>query len=192
VGKGLLVKLLALTATGREPTLIPYPAGEDELRKKITTLAMYAPPIAVFDNVNGILGNGTLDEAITAEMWGDRLLGGNRQVTVPLRIMWIATCNNLTLAADTARRTLHVRLVSALEHPEERTSFRHPNPTEWVIANRARLVSAALSILQGYIRAGRPDKRLTPWGSFEGWSDLVRSALVWANLPDPGDSRTVR
>ena len=29
---------------------------------------------------------------------------------------------------------------------------------------------------------------LRPWGSYEGWSDLVRSACVWAGLPDPHDS----
>src|SRR5262249_38059248 len=28
-----------------------------------------------------------------------------------------------------------------------------------------------------------------PWGSFEGWSDTVRSAVVWAGLPDPGLTR---
>ncbi len=27
------------------------------------------------------------------------------------------------------------------------------------------------------------------WGGFEGWSNLVRNALVWAGLPDPGETR---
>jgi hypothetical protein len=31
--------------------------------------------------------------------------------------------------------------------------------------------------------------KLTPWGSFEGWSGLVRQAVVWAGLPDPGSTR---
>src|SRR5262245_44615863 len=30
---------------------------------------------------------------------------------------------------------------------------------------------------------------LPAWGSFEGWSALVRSAVVWADLPDPGETR---
>ena len=30
---------------------------------------------------------------------------------------------------------------------------------------------------------------LKPWGSFEGWSSLVRSAVVWAGLADLGDTR---
>src|SRR5262249_30179721 len=36
--------------------------------------------------------------------------------------------------------------------------------------------------------AGWPDQDLLPWGSFEGWSALVRSAVVWAGLPDPAET----
>jgi hypothetical protein len=37
--------------------------------------------------------------------------------------------------------------------------------------------------------AGRPDQKLTPWGSFEEWSRLVCSAVVWAGMPDPGETQ---
>src|SRR5262249_41115282 len=37
--------------------------------------------------------------------------------------------------------------------------------------------------------AGRPTQKLKAWGSFEGWSDVVRSAVVWSHLPDPGETR---
>jgi hypothetical protein len=30
---------------------------------------------------------------------------------------------------------------------------------------------------------------LKPWGSFESWSALVRNAVVWCGLPDPGETR---
>ena len=46
-----------------------------------------------------------------------------------------------------------------------------------------------MTILQGYCVAGRPSTGLTPWGSFEGWSALVRQSIVWCGLPDPGDTR---
>src|SRR6516162_3650598 len=39
--------------------------------------------------------------------------------------------------------------------------------------------------------AGRPDMQLPAWGSYEGWSALVRSAVVWVGLPDPGLTRVV-
>jgi hypothetical protein len=46
-----------------------------------------------------------------------------------------------------------------------------------------------LTVLAAYCAAGRPDMRLKPWGSYEGWSALIRSAIVWAGLPDPGETR---
>jgi len=39
--------------------------------------------------------------------------------------------------------------------------------------------------LAAYIQAGRPDIQLGPTGSFQDWSDLVRSAIVWAGEADP-------
>jgi putative DNA primase/helicase len=56
-------------------------------------------------------------------------------------------------------------------------------------SSRAQLVAAGLTVLRGYSAAGRPDMRLPPWGSFEGWSKLVRGALVWAGEADPGETR---
>ncbi len=51
--------------------------------------------------------------------------------------------------------------------------------------NRSDYLSAALTILRAFHVAGRPDQRISPWGSFTAWSKLVRGALVWAGLPDP-------
>ena len=51
------------------------------------------------------------------------------------------------------------------------------------------LLSAALTILRGWYAAGKPAHGLRPWGSFEGWSGVVREAVVWAGLPDPGETR---
>jgi len=91
----------------------------------------------------------------------------------------------VAVAADTARRVIHVRLDVLDEKPEERTGFRHPNLLAWTGQNRGRLLSSALTILSAYCRAGRPAQKVAPYGSFEGWSDLVRQAVVWAGLPDP-------
>src|SRR5262249_4519507 len=118
-----------------------------------------------------------------------RLLGGNRMVAAPLYMAWYATGNNVLIAADTARRVCHVRLESPDERPEERDGFRHPDLLAWVGENRGRLLAAALTILRAYRAAGRPDQSLPAWGSFEGWSRLVRSAVIWVGLPDPGETR---
>jgi hypothetical protein len=51
------------------------------------------------------------------------------------------------------------------------------------------LLTAALTLLSAYCAAGKPDQGLKPWGSYEGWSELVRGAVAWAGLPDPGQCR---
>src|SRR5205807_793636 len=89
----------------------------------------------------------------------------------------------------TARRTCRIRLESPEERPELRDVFRHPDLIGWVQRERPRLLAAALTILHGYFAAGRPDQRLKAWGSYAGWSDLVRGAVVWAGLADPGETR---
>src|SRR5262249_21875370 len=123
--------------------------------------------------------------------WKDRLLGGNRMAEAPMYITWYATGNNVALGADTARRVCHIRLESPDEHPEERKEFRHPDLVAWAGQNRPELLGAALTILRAQFAAGRPDQGLPAWGSFEGWSGVVRSAVVWVGLPDPGETRLI-
>ena len=108
---------------------------------------------------------------------------------MPLNITWMATGNNVIVRGDTSRRVCHIRLQSPMENPEERDGFAHPDLKGWVHEYRSRLLSAALTILAAYCRAGRPDQGLRPWGSFERWSALVRNAVVWCGQPDPGQTR---
>lgn len=51
------------------------------------------------------------------------------------------------------------------------------------------MVVSALTILRAYFVAGRPDPHVKPWGSFESWSSLIRGAVIWVGMPDPGDTR---
>lgn len=109
---------------------------------------------------------------------------------LPLTAVWYGTGNNVSVAADTTRRIIHIRLDVLEERPEDRTGFRHPDLVRWIRRHRPRLLSNALTVLVAYCNAGRPDQGLTPFGSFEGWSNLVRRAVVWAGLPDPHLTRT--
>ena len=40
-------------------------------------------------------------------------------------------------------------------------------------------------MLRAYHVAGRADQKLPSCGSFEQWSRLVRSAVVWTGMKDP-------
>jgi hypothetical protein len=188
-GKGLLLDCISRIVTGERFTVAVYTGDEDELRKRITSLALAGDRLVLFDNLEGKFGNAVLDAALTGTTWKDRVLGVNRMAEAPLYMTWYATGNNVAVAADTARRICHCRLESPEERPEERCGFRHPDLLAWVGEGRGRLLVAALTVLRAYCAASRPDLGLPAWGSFEGWSRLVRSAVVWVGLTDPGETR---
>lgn len=188
-GKGLLTRVLGLITTGRPISVMGYSDDPIEQRKVITSLAIAGERLVLLDNVDRPLGGSALDAALTATEWSDRALGTNITVKVPLAITWLATGNNVTLKGDMARRVLHIRLESPEARPEERAGFHHADLEGYVREHRGALVAAALTVLRAYVLAGRPRALLTPWGSFQGWSELVRGALVWAGAPDPATTR---
>ncbi len=112
---------------------------------------------------------------------------------LPMRIVWWVTGNGMTLGADLARRSILGRIEPQCEHPEEREGprpgekWRHHPLLDYVKANRSRLLSAALTIMKGYIDAGKPKQAIKSM-DFEAWSETVRSAIVWAGLADPGST----
>jgi hypothetical protein len=188
-GKGLLLDCIAHVVTGTRFAVATYTQDENELRKRITSLALAGDRLVLLDNLAGRFGNAVLDAALTATAWSDRLLGGNRTTVLPLYMTWYATGNNVAVAGDTARRSCHIRLESPEERPERRSGFQRPQLLAWVRQERGRLLAAALTVLRGYCVDGRPDLGLPAWGSYEGWSALVRQAVVWAGYPDPGETR---
>jgi len=184
-GKTLAVDALATIATGRDAARTAYASDDAEMRKRITAIALAGDPLCLLDNVVGTLGCPSLDAALTGTIWRDRVLGSSAMTAeLPMRTTWTATGNGLDIGADLVRRSILVRLEPMVEHPEERTGFRHPRLLEHVRSHRAELLSAALTIARAYVVAGRPDQRLTPMGSYTAWSDVVRSAIVWAGLAD--------
>ena len=84
-----------------------------------------------------------------------------------------------------SRRVVPIALDSTWDRPEERTGFVHAPLESWVHQERGRLVIAALTILAAYTEAGRPKQAIAQYGSFEDWSDLMRSALVWLGPSTP-------
>jgi hypothetical protein len=189
-GKGLLTDAAVLIFQGRSVSPTPQPEKEEEERKLITAAAMEGASIVLFDNLTRPLGSGALEAVLTATRWRDRVLGVSKTFEGDVYAVWIATGNNVAFRKrDMIRRTVHIRLETDLENPESRQGFTHPDLRAWVLANRPTLVAAALTILRAYCAAGRPDQGLSPWGSFEGWSALVRSAVVWVGMEDPGKTR---
>ena len=189
-GKSLQVDVVHIIATGRAASRMTYPELDEELEKVLAGYAIRGSATVNFDNVARAFGGAALDKCITAIDKVDlRVLGGNDMVTYDWRAVMFASGNNVSCRGDMLARVLSPRLEAAADNPEQRSDFRHPDLRAWVLQHRPRLVHAALTILRGYIAAGRPDMQCARWGGFEAWTRLIPHALVWAGAADPMGAR---
>jgi len=189
-GKTTLAKLIAVIARGIDPPLAGMPEAMAELKKALTAALMRGDSMHVFDNCTGLIGNEVLDMLLTSTNYQDRRLGTNETIVAEARMLLVATSNNAGLRADTARRTLTLRLRPLTDHPEEQEFDR--DPVVFAASQRHRLLPAALTILRWHhLHAGEAVAPVRPFGSFTGWSDAVRMAVVRAGLADPVESQAM-
>lgn len=187
-GKGLLVKVSALIATGRPAPLLSQGQDEAEAEKRLGSMLLAGVSMINLDNIERPVGGELLCSMLTEPVCNPRILGKSESPEMPCNLTMFATGNNLQFVGDMVRRVLICRLDPGVERPDARHFRRNLN--EWIPQNRARLLSAALTILRAYIVAGKPKQPIAPYGSFEEWSDWIRSALVWLGETDPCLSRT--
>jgi len=187
-GKSTLAELGAIFATGRMAAVVAATSDPDELRKRLESCLLAGDTLVSLDNLNGVLHSDLLCQATTQAAVRVRPLGVSTQKEIPNTALFCVNGNNLSISGDLSRRTLMCRLDPRCERPENRRFTG--NPTIEALENRAAYVSAALTVLRAFILAA-PHLNLSPFGSFEQWSDLVRSALVWAGEADPCESRMV-
>jgi hypothetical protein len=182
-GKSLLVDTVALIATGHECPVISQGGSEEELEKRLGAALLSGDALISFDNCERPLGGEKLNSALSQRSIRVRVLGTSKQPAIPSEAIFSATGNNLRLIGDMGRRSILARLDPQMERPELRV-FRTENPVKRVRGNRALYVAACLVVLRAYEAAGRP-KQCDPLGSFEEWSNRVRSAILWLGEPDP-------
>lgn len=184
-GKSLLASAIYGIWTGERLAIQTECESQEEWSKIITALAIEGATVVCLDNADRAVGSRHLDAALTSTRWKSRLLGSSQTIDVPFRPVWMLTGNNLKYRGDTMRRIVPIRLQSPEEHPEERHEFKYPHLLEHVCRRHPELVSAALVILRAFQQAGAPQADLTPFGSYEGWSSVVRQATYWISGVDP-------
>ncbi|MFH0778373.1 MAG: hypothetical protein V2A71_07045 [Candidatus Eisenbacteria bacterium] len=189
VGKGKLCKIIGIITLGKEPGLMTLTDNQEEQRKTITALALGGARLVVLDEVK-VLTGAALQAATTTTVWLDRILGVSKMTpALPLKPTWLATGNNVAVHDDMRRRVLPCRLVSEMEHPENRTGFKYEDLDGEVKKRRGEMVNAALTVLRAYFVAGRPEHGRPLFGTFEAWDRVVRGAVMWAGFTDPCDAR---
>lgn len=181
-GKSYLVDIISTIATGRICPVTSASKDPNETEKRLVGLLLAGYPILSLDNINGELGGDFLCQAVERPMVRVRKLGESDIFEIESRATVYATGNALRVVGDMTRRTVVSTLDAQLERPELR-EFRS-DPVANIVADRGRYVAACLAIVLAYQQAGCPGL-LAPLASFEDWSGLVRSALVWLGEADP-------
>lgn len=188
-GKSYLWDVVAAIATGQLMPVMAAGATEEETEKRLGAALVAAQPLISIDNVNGELGGDALCQVIERPIVMIRILGKTERVRIEARgVSLFASGNNIIIVGDVCRRVITTTLDPQLEHPELR-EFKS-NPVEAILADRGAYIAACLTICRAYTAAGRPSpaRRLI---SFEGWSDTVRSALIWLGKADCVDTTEI-
>jgi len=184
VGKNLFADCIALLATGKVAVPMPYTRDDDETRKQITAAFRSGMELFAFDEAHEIEG-ASLARALTSITYTDRVLGVSSMAEFPNTVTWMSMGNQTKVNGDCSRRVYWIELRPKDANPQDRdvSGFRHPDLRGWTHENRARLVSAALTLVRAWFAAGQPAApRGTSLGSFEGWDRMVGGIVTYAGL----------
>jgi putative DNA primase/helicase len=181
-GKSYIIDLASALNSGERAPVMSAGVKEEELEKRLAAALMAGQTFISLDNVNGELGGDFLCQVIERPVVQPRILGKSEAPKIDSRASCFATGNNIRLVGDMVRRVVLCSLDPDMERPETRRFER--KPFDEILSNRGLYVAAALTVVRSYVVAGCPNE-LPPLASFEDWSRLVRSALVWLGKPDP-------
>jgi phage/plasmid primase-like uncharacterized protein len=185
-GKSFLLDIVATICIGQLMPVLAAGRTEEETEKRLGAALISGQPLISIDNVNGELGGDALCQMVERPIVEIRILQKSELVRIEARgTSMFCTGNNIIIVADLVRRVLTAMLDTKLENPEQR-EFKK-DPVAMVLEDRGKYIAACLTICRAYIIADYPDKaKRLP--SFEPWSDIVRSALMWLGKADPVSS----
>lgn len=185
VGKNLLADNLAVLVTGEPVIPLPYVQDEDETRKQLTAAFRTGAELFVFDEAHHLKG-ANLARALTGRTWADRVLGASTMVEYPNAVTWMSLGNQVFVDGDLYRRVYYVKITGdERSHDREASEYRHPDLTAWAQENRSLLLCAVLTVLRGWVVAGRPSfSRGSTMGSFEAWDRMMSGICAYAGYPE--------
>ena len=181
-GKSYMADLIATIVTGEAAPALSQGRSEEETEKRLTGVLLAGHTIINLDNCTLAVDGDFLCQVLTQPIVEVRKLGGHDVWRVPGSATILATGNSLVIAGDMTRRALVCNLDAGVERPELR-EFDF-NPVEMAKRGRAGYLVDVLTILRAFHVAGSPCQA-KPLGSFDAWSDRVRSALIWLGVADP-------
>lgn len=185
-GKSLLCSLVALVALGRRATMMSFGTRRDddaEASKRLVGVLMAGDQVIVVDNIERPVSNDFLCSVATEPVVRVRPLGVQTMLSIPTNATVMLNGNNISIIGDLRRRVMLIRLDAGVERPELR---RFPgNFIAEMAQRRGVLISAALTLVRGYLSAGAPGLDVVALGGFGEWDRMVRAPMIYAGLSDP-------
>jgi hypothetical protein len=180
-GKTYLADVISAISTGDICPVIAQGKRDEELDKHLAAALIGGADLLCIDNISRPLDSDLLCQMLTQRMVQVRILGESTVLNLPTTTTVLSTGINLTIADDLVRRTLRCQMAGNIERPEMR-QFK-ARPLDAIAADRGKFVTAALTIVRGFIAADRP-VALPILASYEAWCRMVRDPLCWLDLPD--------
>lgn len=183
-GKTLLAQAMLAPVLGWS-AVQAWPSVQEEQEKTIFASLLRGHPAAILDNIKGRVDSPALEMVVTAyPTVRGRPLGSSEEREVPHLTQWVLTSNNGSFPEDMIGRLITIRIDRGVERPDliDTSGFRHPDIKEYTMKNRAKLLSALLSLVRAWIKAERPAPSCPFKGSFAAWRQVVGGILQHAGF----------
>jgi hypothetical protein len=177
-GKTLLAQCIGALYDGVAPAVSPPCSHEEEWAKSLFSAALGGAGTMLFDNAEHAIESASLCAVTTAPSFKSRVLGESRDAEAEHRMLILATGNGLQFVGDLNRRFFVCRLDAGMEAAKVAAREFQMEPLAYCIKHRLKLVAAALTLIQGYVRAGFP-RVCDGLASMDDWNKLVRSTILW-------------
>lgn len=184
IGKSTLARVLALLVSGMPASEISYPNSPEETARTLFSALASSPACVLIDNIVGTLqDHPALCTCLTEPFYESRVLRTSSTKQVLTRVLFVGTGNYVTPAADLRRRVLPIKLVSSLEHPEQRR-FAREDLDQYVLEHRLELVMHHLRIAAWYLQATEKID-CVPLSGLHNWSRRCREPIQALGYDDP-------
>jgi len=179
-GKGTALAMLVAAVTGVRPAMSAWSTSEEERRKAILSYFLAGVPYIAWDNIErgANIRCPHVERSCTSQYYSDRKLGVSEAVATAASTIHFFCGNNIAPRGDLTSRSLIVRLDAKIPDPENR-KFKHPDPIEWTLDNRAEILRALYVILLGNPTLDLP-RDAEMHTRFKMWWRLVGSAVEHA------------
>lgn len=177
-GKTKLAQIFSVLSTGKENTG-NFPYTEEEIEKRYVSCLKNNNKIMVWDNLKSgyELNSPYLCNNITAKNVNCRLLGKSEVIEVKNDGLHFFTGNNVNPSGDLFRRIFNVYIDSDMANPH---NARFPFcPVEIVKENRKEILSAIITIFNGFRNEGCKRFNNNKVASFETWDKYVRQCVFF-------------